>query len=192
MLTMQSSCMIMDKCPVCSKHVLQHAKQISCCICFTKFHMKCLSLKPEDHDYLQVNAATWYCVKCTSELFPFNHFVDDDTFVLEANQIDVGTKLLSHSQNLYSTHLNSMMMQTTIHLVTLTRMLTFSMSLTIIWDSIVIITLKTLFLIYWLRSFQVCLVIKYFPCVTWISEVWRLTYHHFRHAWIISNSNFLQ
>ena len=86
--------MIMDKCPVCSKHVLQHAKQISYCIRFTKFHMKCLSLKPEDHDYLQVNAATWYCVKCTSELFPFNHFVDDDTFVLEANQIDVGTKTI--------------------------------------------------------------------------------------------------
>ena len=53
--------------------------------------MKCLSLKPEDHGYFQVNAATWYCVKFTSELFPFNHFVDDDTFVLEANQIDVGT-----------------------------------------------------------------------------------------------------
>ena len=59
------------------------------------FHMKCLSLKPEDHIYLQVNAATWYCVKYTSELFPFNHFVDDDdTFVLEANQIDVGTKTI--------------------------------------------------------------------------------------------------
>ena len=31
---------------------------------------------------------------------PFNHFVDDDTFVLEANQIDVGTKTIESPSEL--------------------------------------------------------------------------------------------
>ena len=47
-----------------------------------------------------MNVATWYCIKCTSQLFYFNHFVDDDAFVLKASPINVGTKTIESRSEL--------------------------------------------------------------------------------------------
>ena len=86
--------MTMDNCPICTRHVASHAKQIKCRICFRDYHMKCLSLKPEDHSYMFVNASQWYCVECTSEILPYNHIDEDEMYLLEITEIDVGTRTI--------------------------------------------------------------------------------------------------
>ena len=40
-----------------------------------------------------VNASQWYCVECTSEIFPYDH-IDDEMCLLEVNGIDVGTRTI--------------------------------------------------------------------------------------------------
>ena len=92
------TCATLCKRFVCSKHAMQHSKEIKYCICFTNIHMKCLSRKLEDHDYLQINTATSDCVKCTSALLSLNNNVDY-TLVHGVNRMNL--KLLSHCQTLY-------------------------------------------------------------------------------------------
>ena len=43
---------IMDNCPVCNKRVLSRAIQMDYQICKLTYHMKCISLVPDDHIYL--------------------------------------------------------------------------------------------------------------------------------------------
>ena len=52
------------------------------CVCQKNYHIKYLSLRAEDHAHIYSNADTWYCLKCLSEIFPFNQIDDDDMFVL--------------------------------------------------------------------------------------------------------------
>ena len=94
MFTLLISTLTMDKCPTCTRHVSLHAKQIRCCVCQKNYHIKCLSLRAEDHAHIYSNCETWYCLKCFSEIFPFNQIDDDDMFVLEVNQLDVCTRTI--------------------------------------------------------------------------------------------------
>ena len=88
---MSLSYLKMANCPVCNRHVLSHAKQISCCICLLVYHIKCLSLKLEDQaEYLQ-HANTWYCMLCLQEMFPFNCIEDDVVFISEIHATDLST-----------------------------------------------------------------------------------------------------
>ena len=73
MLIMSITNLTMNKCPICTRHVSLHAKQVRCCVCLVSYHMECLSLRPEDHPHIYSNADTWHCPKCLSEIFP-----DDD------------------------------------------------------------------------------------------------------------------
>ena len=46
---------------------------IRCDSCNLYYHVRCV--------YTDMNDGfDWYCFKCTGELFPFNHYVDDDEF----------------------------------------------------------------------------------------------------------------
>ena len=78
----------MDNCPVCNKRILSHAKHIDCQICNSRYHVKCISLDPDDHIYMQIHMSTWYCKNCVSEIFPFNHIEDDELFVSDINNFD--------------------------------------------------------------------------------------------------------
>ena len=49
--------MTMDKCYICVKNILTHARKVTCCICHKVFDLKCISLSPE---YIQ-----WYLYKIT-------------------------------------------------------------------------------------------------------------------------------
>ena len=51
---------VMDNCPICNKRVLSHAMQMDCQICKLTYHMKCISLDPDDHIYLQNHVSSWY------------------------------------------------------------------------------------------------------------------------------------
>ena len=88
---MSLSYLKMAYCQVCNRHVLSHAKQISCCICLLVYHIKCRSLKLEDQaEYLQ-QADTWYCMLCLQEMFPFNCIEDDAVFISEIHATDLST-----------------------------------------------------------------------------------------------------
>ena len=79
----------MANCPICTKLVLPHSKQIECKICQSMFHMKCLSLCPNDHEHMRDNANIWYCSLCVSQIFPLNNIEEDDIFPCELNRIDI-------------------------------------------------------------------------------------------------------
>ena len=51
--------------------------------------MKCLSLSPDDHEYMRANTSTWYCMLCVTQIFPLNTIEDDDIFLCELNGIDI-------------------------------------------------------------------------------------------------------
>ena len=89
---LQSVSLTMDNCPICSKRVLPHAKQVKCCSCHLIYHMKCLTLQTENLLYIRNNSLTWFCKTCITELFPFNHIEHDDVFVSEVNNIGSCTR----------------------------------------------------------------------------------------------------
>ena len=81
--------MIMDNCPICTKMILHHSKQIKCQVCYSVYHMKCLSLCPDDHEHMRDNANTWYCSSCISQIFPLNSIEEDDILLCELNGISI-------------------------------------------------------------------------------------------------------
>ena len=72
----------MTVCHICNKRVLTHALKIGCHVCNEMYHMKCISLTPADHVYMQNNIHNWMCLHCTSSIFPFNQIEDDNDFLL--------------------------------------------------------------------------------------------------------------
>ena len=51
--------------------------------------MKCLSLSPDDHEYMRANTSTWYCRLCVTQILPLNTIKDDDIFLCELNGVDI-------------------------------------------------------------------------------------------------------
>ena len=93
------SSLTMDNCPVCDRHVNRHCKQISCSLCCAIYHMKCISLVPNDLSEL-CQTPTWYCRNCLGELFPFNHIEDDKLFVAEINTFGLNAVSINSSFDL--------------------------------------------------------------------------------------------
>ena len=56
--------------------------------------MKCISLDPDDNNYLEMHISTWYCKLCVSQIFPFNHVEDDELFISDINHFDISLKTL--------------------------------------------------------------------------------------------------
>ena len=79
----------MDNCPICSKLILAHSWQIECKICYSSYHMKCLSLCTDDYEHMRANTATWYCSSCIIQIFPLNTIEEDDILICELNGIDI-------------------------------------------------------------------------------------------------------
>ena len=51
--------------------------------------MKCISLDPENHSYIELNRSSWYCCGCITKIFPFNHIEHDELFISEVNSLDL-------------------------------------------------------------------------------------------------------
>ena len=83
--------MPVEKSPTCDKRVLSHSKVLRCSLCYKQYHRQCLPLVSED-DYIYLNhsISPWYCIPCSSEMFPFNHIVEETEFryVLSENYFD--------------------------------------------------------------------------------------------------------
>ena len=81
--------MLTANCPICTKLIMPHSKQIECKICQSMFHMKCLSFFPNDHEHMRDNANIWYCSLCISQIFRLNNIEEYDIFLCELNAIGI-------------------------------------------------------------------------------------------------------
>ena len=86
----------MDKCYICVKNILTHARKVTCCICQKIFHVKCISLSPEYMISIQDNSESWYCTYCIQTVFPFNNIEDDIDFLAEIEQSSSADKSLMY------------------------------------------------------------------------------------------------
>ena len=91
----------MAECPVWKKSFQSHSKVIDCCICESKFHIKCISLNIEDQAEMSNNPSCWYCRSCLCEIFPYNHIEDDKSFVAAINNFRFSDRLAELSDMLF-------------------------------------------------------------------------------------------
>ena len=91
---------IMDNCPICNRHILRHARMTCCCICQSKFHIKCITLNHETQISIMTNNSEWYCRNCICEIFPFNHIESDKSFLAEINNFTLSDRIAALSDML--------------------------------------------------------------------------------------------
>ena len=60
-------------CKLCPKNVSDNDNAILCDLCQTWVHIKCNHLNYIDYKYLQGCNEPWYCLSCTTMLFPFDN-----------------------------------------------------------------------------------------------------------------------
>ena len=66
----------MSNCKCCAKQVSSRNHAIQCDICDKWVHKKCNKLNDIDYRSLQASPLPWYCIICTSEIFPFSVLTD--------------------------------------------------------------------------------------------------------------------
>ena len=49
-------------------------------------HRGCIPLTRDEYDDMKVTENTWICMCCSQSIFPFNHIIDDDSFIAEMSQ----------------------------------------------------------------------------------------------------------
>ena len=62
----------MANCNNCLKDIVNNNALLFCNYCKCSYHKRCV--------YGNIDDVNWMCFKCTGELFPFNHIVDDNEF----------------------------------------------------------------------------------------------------------------
>ena len=77
----------MANCNICYKRVLPHSYHIQCNNCKNLVHINCLPfVNRNDELYNKRHLSDWYCTLCSSELFPFNHILEEDEFILAISE----------------------------------------------------------------------------------------------------------
>ena len=76
-----------NKCLICSKRILTHARKLQCLICKRFCHLNCISIRKCEVSNLN-NKNDWYCMMCMSAELPFLNIVDDDDFILALSTKD--------------------------------------------------------------------------------------------------------
>ena len=72
----------MAVCNICDSRLQTHSRAISCSICSASYHINCLPFVTKDDSiYVDRKLDTWICIECTGELFPFNHWDDNEDFI---------------------------------------------------------------------------------------------------------------
>ena len=71
-------------CPVCNKNVNTNHRAICCDICDKWVHIKCNQLNEKDYKIIKNDTnkddAVFYCIKCVSQIFPFNSLTNSDYY----------------------------------------------------------------------------------------------------------------
>ena len=67
--------------------------------------LKCLSIVPDDIEYIELHRNDWYCSYCLVDLFPFNNLENETEFMSVINYSSGSLRYLSEKN---SCHLNQM------------------------------------------------------------------------------------
>ena len=66
----------------CNKKLISSSKRKTCSLCKQSYHKLCIpGISRYDPGYKEVDISIWYCVMCTADVFPFNHYNDEDDFI---------------------------------------------------------------------------------------------------------------
>ena len=68
-------------CGICSKSVNKNSRAIHCDLCDNQIHLKCNELSASDYMLIKNRTDDWFCINCTSRIFPFinNHDVSSNS-----------------------------------------------------------------------------------------------------------------
>ena len=68
-------------CRICAKNVHDKDNAVQCDICEVWIHIKCNNLNYLNYRYLQKCNESWYCIECSSTIFPFNSSSSNKSFL---------------------------------------------------------------------------------------------------------------
>ena len=71
----------MTCCPTCKRWVQYHSYNLKCCNCLQKYRIKCITLNADEQKCLLENREIWICLKCNTDIFPFNCIEEDIDFI---------------------------------------------------------------------------------------------------------------
>ena len=64
-------------CKICNNPVAKNHKAV-CDNCGLWIHIKCNKINAQTYKYLQKESCVWYCIPCSSKIFPFSNLNEDD------------------------------------------------------------------------------------------------------------------
>ena len=65
-------------CKICNNPVAKNHKAVECDNCGLWVHIKCNKINTQTYKYLQKESCAWYCISCSSKIFPFSNLNEDD------------------------------------------------------------------------------------------------------------------
>ena len=78
-----------NDCMVCDKKVLSHSCSMQCHLCKGIYHINCLYLiSKTDSVYINRDRNDWSCPECNSNIFPFNHYDNDNDYYQALSDIN--------------------------------------------------------------------------------------------------------
>ena len=96
-----TSDMNMDKCMICLKSILRHARSIQCAVCNMMYHLKCITLSTEYVELLAINQHLWYCSHCITDMFLFNQIEDVTDYISVIKDLAPSSSLSYLSDELF-------------------------------------------------------------------------------------------
>ena len=64
-------------CKICNNPVAKNHKAVEY-NCGLWVHIKCNKINTQTYKYLQKESCAWYCISCSSKIFPFSNLNEDD------------------------------------------------------------------------------------------------------------------
>ena len=65
-------------CKICKKPVAQNHKAVCCDVCDTWVHIKCNKINTQTYNILKKEKASWSCIECSKDVFPFSKLNESD------------------------------------------------------------------------------------------------------------------
>ena len=65
-------------CKICDNLVAKNHEAIECGNCGLWVHIKCNKINTQTYKYLQKESCAWYCISCSSKIFPFSNLNEDN------------------------------------------------------------------------------------------------------------------
>ena len=89
-------------CPVCNKNVNEGHCSLCCDICDQWVHIKCNQLDNKDYKQFQndpnKDTTEFYCIKCTSNIFPFNSLSDSDYYAITQRGVILSEEVIENGE----------------------------------------------------------------------------------------------